>query len=326
MVGRSNAAHEFPPPGKLVDVGGRLIQLDCRGSGSPTVVFESGLDLMGSLSWSLVHDEIAKTTRACAYSRAGIMWSDAHDAPQNAKTIAQDLHNVLEKSGERGPFVLVGHSLGGPYIMTFTKNFGSTVAGLVFVDASHPDQVKRLGDAAVPSKQQKVMQIRNKLGAWLNWTGIVRIVARTYKNISNLPARNDRAVKAYASTSLGAMLKESDALEQTLAEAGTFRDLGNRPLYVLTSTKPLTAEMLANLNMTSAQDQRRRKAWNKLQEEEATWSSQSQHQLLPDAGHYIQLDRPDVVIAAVLSVVDKVRNYSGLMDKSSEIRETISRQ
>src|SRR5689334_25308998 len=75
-IGRSRAARDFPPPGKLVDIGGRRIQLDCRGTGTPTVVFEDGLDMGGSLSWFGVHDSIAKTTRACAYSRAGIMWSE----------------------------------------------------------------------------------------------------------------------------------------------------------------------------------------------------------------------------------------------------------
>ncbi|HJP59587.1 MAG TPA: hypothetical protein VJ865_06295, partial [Gemmatimonadaceae bacterium] len=76
VAGRRSAAREFPPPGKLVDIGGRRIQLDCRGSGTPIVVFESGLDMNGSLSWYSVHDSIAKQTRACAYSRAGVMWSD----------------------------------------------------------------------------------------------------------------------------------------------------------------------------------------------------------------------------------------------------------
>ena len=81
LNGRRQATREFPPPGKLVDIGGRKIQIDCRGSGTATVVFEAGLDMGGSLSWSSVHDSIAKTTRACAYSRAGIMWSDPHDGP-----------------------------------------------------------------------------------------------------------------------------------------------------------------------------------------------------------------------------------------------------
>src|ERR1051326_747732 len=76
-VSRHRTARKYPAPGVMVDVGGgRRIQLDCRGAGKPTVVFEAGLDNNGSLSWSAVHDSIAQTTRACAYSRPGIMWSD----------------------------------------------------------------------------------------------------------------------------------------------------------------------------------------------------------------------------------------------------------
>src|SRR5215468_3748086 len=71
QIARANAGREFPPRGRLVDIGGRRIQLDCRGIGTPIVVFESGLDALGSLSWAAVHDNVAKTTRACAYSRAG---------------------------------------------------------------------------------------------------------------------------------------------------------------------------------------------------------------------------------------------------------------
>lgn len=143
VSGKAQAARDFPPPEKLVDIGGRRMQLDCRGAGSPTVVFEPGLDMGGSLSWSAVHGEVAKTTRACAYSRAGIMWSDPHDTHQNGKSVAQDLHATLGRAGEQGPFVLVGHSLGGPYLMTCTKYFGQEVVGLVLVDAAHPEQVQR---------------------------------------------------------------------------------------------------------------------------------------------------------------------------------------
>ena len=61
-----------------MDIGGRKIQMDCRGIGSPTVVLQSGLDALGSLSWAAVHDEIVKTSRVCAYSRSRILWSDAN--------------------------------------------------------------------------------------------------------------------------------------------------------------------------------------------------------------------------------------------------------
>ena len=76
QIMRWRAAHEYPPQGRLIDIGGRHMQIDCRGSGTPIVVFEAGLDTMGSLSWSAVHDAVAATTRACAYSRAGVMWSE----------------------------------------------------------------------------------------------------------------------------------------------------------------------------------------------------------------------------------------------------------
>ncbi|HEY8718158.1 hypothetical protein [Pengzhenrongella sp.] len=84
------------------------MHLDCRGTGSPTVVFESGLDVNGSLAWDAVHDAIDTTTGACAYDRAGIMWSDPKDSPQSAVAVAEDLHATLAAAGESLPGVLEG--------------------------------------------------------------------------------------------------------------------------------------------------------------------------------------------------------------------------
>ena len=305
MASRSRAAREFPPQGKLVDIGGRRIQLDCRGTGSPTVVFEAGLDINGSLSWSAVHDEIAKTTRACAYSRAGIMWSDPKDGPQNGKNIAEDLHATLARAGEQPPFVMVGHSLGGPYIMTYTKYFGQDVAGLVFVDSSHPDQVQRFN--AVTSYSPSSMITLIKAGAAFAWTGAVRMVPLATQGVPHQPPRAVRAMAAYAPTSLGSMLKEIESMDETLAEAGSFTQLGKRPLYVLTSMAPLPQEALAALKLTPEQGRQYKEIWKGMHDEEASWSSNSRHQLVADAGHYIQFDRPDIVIEAVRSVVSDIR-------------------
>lgn len=309
-LGRRNAAQNFPPPGKLVDIGGRHIQLDCRGSGSPTVVFQSGLDMAGSLSWSAVHDEIAKTTRACAYSRAGIMWSAPHDAPELAKSIAEDLHAALKNSNENGPLVLVGHSLGGPYIMTYTKYFGADVAGLVFVDTSHPDQISRGKALEVLESDSAKWKWKlesnwaaflDKSGAALNWTGIVRFLTAMEEKVGNRAESNDQAVKAYTSTSLSSVLKEDDAFEHSLNEAGTFRQLGDRPIVVLTAAPPVPKQELSKIEKAA------RENWSWMQEDQAKWSSQSQHQLVQDTGHYIQFDQPAVVIDAVQSVISKVR-------------------
>ncbi len=234
------------------------------------------------------------------------MWSDPRDGPQNAKTIAEDLHAALVKAGEKPPFVLVGHSLGGPYVMTYAKYFGSDVAGVVFVDASHPDQVQRFKAVASISPPWTTT-LMFKAGSALSWTGVVRASPLSSKGAPNQPDYAVRAMSAYAPTSLGPMLKEMDAADETLAEAGTFRKLGNRPLYVLTASKPLSEAALANLRLTPDQGKQFQELLKSMHDEQASWSSQSQHQLVPDAGHYIQFDRPDIVIAAVRAVVEKVR-------------------
>jgi pimeloyl-ACP methyl ester carboxylesterase len=303
-IGRRSAARDYPVPGKLVDIGGRRIQLDCRGTGSPTVVFESGLDLGGSMSWYGVHDSIARTTRACAYSRAGIMWSDPVNGAQSGKGVAFDLHAALDKGGERPPYVLVAHSLGGPYSMIYTKYFGQEVAGLVFVDASHPDQVTRRSNLTSWTLGDATKSLR--LPARLSRFGLVRKFAAA-DSAPPEPAYAVRATAAYASTSLAGNLKEVDAFDETLAEAGTLRQLGDRPLFVLTATKPMAAADRKSMKMSEAQAAEYEARWVQMQNEEASWSSRSQHQLVPESGHYIQFEKPAVVIAAVRSVVDSVR-------------------
>jgi len=303
-VGRRQAEKNFPVAGKLVDIGDRRIQIDCRGTGSPTVVFEAGLDMGGSLSWAGVHDSIAKTTRACAYSRAGVMWSDPKDGPQTGKGVAGELHLALAKAGEQPPFVLVGHSLGGPYIMIYTKYFGSDVAGLVFVDATHPDQVEKFKSLTPFTLAAAMKPMR--MGVLFRRVGLVRKVAAT-DSAPPEPTSAVRGTAAYASTSLPAMLKEVDSFNQTLAEAGSFRQLGSRPLFVLTAMAPMPRSDLVMMKMTAAQGEQYKARWLELHNEEASWSSCSQHQSV-DTSHYIQFERPQVVIAAVRAVINSVRS------------------
>jgi pimeloyl-ACP methyl ester carboxylesterase len=310
FIGRYQSARRFPPPGKLVDIGGRRIQLDCQGAGSPTVVFESGLDIAGSLSWSNVQGPVAKITRACSYSRAGIMWSDRRDGAPSAKLIAQDLHAALSKSGEHGPYVLVGHSMGGPYIVIFTKYYGSDVAGMVFVDASHPEQERRLEAVEPTSGSTDFPERLFKVGAALSWTGVLRFIAPQVLKDDETPhqlARDVDAIAAYLSTSLDPEIKEEAAADETLVEAGTCRQLEDRPLFVLTAMAPEPEVVLAQAKVTQQQAIQIQNVWKQLQDEEATWSSHSRHQLVNDSRHYIQFYRPDIVVNAVVSIVNDVR-------------------
>ena len=307
MWARHRVAAEFAPPGKLVDIGGRRIHLDCRGAGAPVVVFESGLDMYGSLSWSAVQDQVAQTTRACSYDRAGILWSDRAPGARNGAAIASDLHAALQAAGERAPYVMVGHSLGGPYVMTFTRQFGDDVAGIVFVDASHPDQQRRL--KAAIGQQAEPSMAGPKLAAALAWMGVPRLFAGSVGH-ARAPARANAAMSAYLPRSLRPMLDEQAAIDATFSDAGALRSLGGRPLVVLTAAAPLQASDLATLKLTSEQGQRLQAVWFELHDEETSWSSHGRQVRLGDSHHYIQFERPDAVIDAVRAVVNEIRGQS----------------
>jgi pimeloyl-ACP methyl ester carboxylesterase len=298
---RWQASRQYPVSGKLVDIGGRKIQLDCRGKGSPTVVLESGLDALGSLSWAAVHDEMAQTTRVCAYSRAGILWSDPTTKTFDSKNVAQDLHTVLTKGGETAPWVMVGHSLGGPYIMMFTSLYESEVAGLVFVDASHPDQVAPMKKIAISQElpPSSLIEVLARIG-------LVRLVSMQNTR-PNAPPLVNQVEQAYLSQNIGSFLKEVQSSEAAIAAAGHFRQLGNRPLVVLTAMQKHPTEELQKMGMSQVQEMQMQVLWKQLQADQATWSTRSRHEIVPDASHYIQFDRPDVVIKAVHEVVINVR-------------------
>jgi pimeloyl-ACP methyl ester carboxylesterase len=311
---RQRAHSEFSPRGAMVGIGDRRIHLDCRGQGSPTVVFEAGLDTYGSLAWSAVHDEVAAVTRACAYDRAGIMWSDPKRGPQHADAIADDLHATLAASGEPGPYVFVAHSLGAVYTLDYTRKFGEQVAGLVFVDGSHPDQNRRLRAAGLGQLTQVAPPIAVALSK-VTWTGWTRLLGNV-SAVENAPANAAEAAGAYASMSMRAAMNEAVGMERSLSDVGAFRTLDSRPLVVLTAMRLLPDEALQSLGMTPADASKVQSIWKELHDDQASWSSHARHQVVPDSSHYIQFDRADVVIAAVNEVVGDVRQQSSASSES----------
>ena len=300
-VSRERASKAFAPVGRLVDIGGRRIQIDCRGSGSPTVVFESGLDIYGSLAWTTVHDSIARTTRACAYSRPGIMWSDPagkFDADSNAAY----LHAALVNSGESGPWVMVGHSLGGPYIATFAARYPAEVAGLVMVDAAHPDQFARYDSIAGHSIAPAPFV--PQLGAALSWTGLVRLIPQPPEP-ATWPAAMRQSAE-FLPVSIRGLAGEVSAVHATLDRERRAKALGDRPLVVLCAGNPPGAEELATLQMTAEQGMGVHRAHLDLCRDMASWSTRGRVQVVDGSSHYIQIDRPAAVIGAVREVVGYV--------------------
>ena len=140
----------YPPPGELVDVGGHTLHINCVGEGSPTVLLESGSGA-NSTAWANIQPEVADTTRVCAYDRAGSGWSEPRNLlsirPGDPQQIAGELHTLLGNAGIDGPYVLVGHSFGGLYVLMYADLYPNEVEGMVLVDSSHPEQSARSAGA-----------------------------------------------------------------------------------------------------------------------------------------------------------------------------------
>ena len=149
---------EQPGSPGLVDVGGRELYLTCQGEGSPTVVMESG-GRGHSGGWNLVQPSVASFTRVCAYDRAGTGRSESVPPNDTAQAIADDLHSLLANAGIDGPYVMVGHSLGGILVRVFANRYLNEVAGMVLVDTGHGDPVARFQEVLTPEEWQLVRDV-----------------------------------------------------------------------------------------------------------------------------------------------------------------------
>src|ERR1700676_1564203 len=134
---RQDSHHRFRI-GRSIDIGGRSLNIDCSRSGSPAVILESGGGGYGGYGWRVGQAEVANFNRVCWYDRAGEGWSDPVPTARNSATIVQDLHELLQHAPVAGPYVLVGHSIGGEYARIFTAKFPSDVAGFGVVDSTPP--------------------------------------------------------------------------------------------------------------------------------------------------------------------------------------------
>ncbi len=282
----------YPMPGQLVDVGGYKMHLYCSGLGAPTVVLDSGLG-DSYVSWHKVQPQIMHFTHVCSYDRAGLGYSDSSPRHRTSRDIAEELHALLHNAAVPPPYVLVGHSMGGYDVRVYASLYPSEVVGVVLVDASHPQQQKRFPPAINNLAASELRQ--QEFLAAITPFGIPRILGFCSPDLE-IRATECNFHSVFES------VEELRAFSKSSAQAASTTSLGNLPLAVLSSDPNMPQPEIPEDLVKPADD-----AWQEMQEELAHLSTRGTHVIAKNSGHYVQLDRPDLVIAAIREVVEQVR-------------------
>jgi len=243
------------------------------GQGSPTVVIDAGWCDDSSSVLSVVRG-LRDHAQVCAYDRAGLGHSDSQTGLRTSEQMAEQLHTLLTSANVPGPYLVVGHSLGGMNMLVFADRYPNEVVGVVLIDSPHPDQVKQwsaLLPTPAPNEPVYLSDFRKGL-------------VSPSPDDPNYPEPMD--------------------WDATLAQVRAVKSLGNIPLAVLVSTDPtkrpygyIPDDLKARLE----------KGRLDLQKEYLKLSTDSSLVLAEHSGHYIQVDEPQVVFDAILKLVDKAR-------------------
>ena len=306
---RSSLAKRYPPPGQLVDVGGYRLHLNCMGQGSPTVILDAGLGDF-SLTWGQVQPEIAKITRVCSYDRAGYGWSESSPQHQTAITKAEALHTLLVNAEIPGPYVLVGHSLGGLIGRVYTHSYPDEVAGMVLVDSSHEEMYLRQ-TAAVPKYIEILQGSREQASQYrlfglLSSTGIMAMMPQVIPNPGISEAAFEQYKVNWATTDFfDTILAEAQSIDEILAETRALHitSFGDMPLIVLSAGKEEGIPALSE-----AENQLFFEVRRSLQSDLLKLSTNSKQVIAQQSSHYIQTDQPDLVIESIQEMVEKIRD------------------
>jgi pimeloyl-ACP methyl ester carboxylesterase len=280
-----------PPPGVLFDVGGHRLHLLSMGEqhDGPTVVLETGATGYSG-AWAWIQPAVASFARVVSYDRAGLGWSAASTRPHDGLEIGRQLHSLLQSAGVPGPYVLVGHSLGGMFVRLFAHQYPEDVVGMVLVDAAHPDQTERYPRyRELISKSQRFFSSR----PWEN-RRLVQLVAADTSD--GMPERQAAEIRAFFSSPryLTATAAEILAFDTTAAQVRRTRPLGDLPLAVVTAGVG-AAEW---------------PGWADLQAELAALSSRSTRQTVAGAAHLNLVTHEQFarsVTEAIRALVEDVR-------------------
>jgi pimeloyl-ACP methyl ester carboxylesterase/protein-S-isoprenylcysteine O-methyltransferase Ste14 len=296
-VAEAQASREFPPPGTMIDVGGRRLHLICIGEGAPTVIFESS-GFGSSLSAEAARQRLASRTTVCSYDRRGRGWSDPAPGAVTVGDLARDLGVLQDRAKLKWPFVLVASSIGGLTAEMFARQYPERVAGLVYVDAANSIIVPRLASYA-----GLLSVAACGLGAFAQ-VGVIRLLDPFAIGEESDDARRGAAItySAKAWSSMCAMARGLQTTRQEFEQAPPLP--AHLPLTALTASSPDELAPPAVLRVIDADAIMAEK--EKAHREIALRSTRGTWRKVPDSTHLIASSQPEAVVEAVMDLLDQL--------------------
>lgn len=263
-----------------------------KGSGGPTVVFQSGLGGDYKI-WNDVQDSLSRYTTTISYDRAGLMWSGPSNETKTLDNITAELYQLLERTNCPKPYILVGHSLAGLTLRPFVRDHQKDVQALVFLDVAHPLQIKKSSEEL----KKYLVVPPTWLMATLIETGVIRTYFSFKPFVSDLPRSHwmNKHVRDYFYTSYRTFLQEAVDDDRMFGEAGAIQSFDSIPLTVITGAYPNGADFLSKPELADEYLRIHRENQKDL----LHLSANSKQVIAPNSAHYIPLTDPDVVINAV---------------------------
>lgn len=278
------------PPGKLVNVNGTNIHVRVEGEKKslPTVIIEAGAHSnTDMLHW--VAEGLKNNTRVIRYDRDGKWFSESSNKDTvSPEFYARQLHELLQKTGEKPPYILVGHSMGGPYSRIFRDLYPNEVEGMVFIDSSHPEQWKRLAQKElVPAGQARLLKIGSILADLGIWGVYNKIISMPTYQGDGLPQEvySRSQSLTYSSGDVFRMfLRESKLTNNVLARAGQSKGLDSLPLLVFTATEQYKQSQKDRYRKEGIDSEKQVQLWFEMQKELKELSSNGK-QIVMNASH-----------------------------------------
>ena len=315
------------PPGKLIDLGGYRLHLNCTGNKGPTVVLIAGAGDF-SFDWSLVQPNIAQFARVCSYDRAGFAWSDPGPIPRTMKQEAFELHTLLNAAHIKGPYILVGHSVGGLVTRVYASQYPREVAGIVLIDSLHEDttlslngKLAHMRELAKPDPVPAVQTLKSGPPKPATKEDLDQFQSNLTSNPPKIGATFNKLPEWIKGMRLWFLQQPPrgggmDFLAEELRDIYNSRakapyQLGNLPLLVLLPTgygKPPRGIDADEWKRFNEEKRQQKMDFTKL-------SHNSKLIVAENSGHHIQLDEPQVVIDAVRLIVETSRQHKTLDGK-----------